>query len=224
MTTALTSETESVRAAAERLVTAMRYVATDNAYIAKARAGRLTDDDIAALVRLENATLDNVTGCIALAAGRFPNTPAMDFLLDLGQMVSTDRRNIRAGAAAYGTALEEIPGQRLESVAYGYMGFINWLCLNADPAAIALVAHADVALWHEACVILTPALQKHAGLPTEVVDYFAGYQERPTEVLDQALEIVAGEVAEGRQDLQQTVGTARLMEDHLAAFWRAADQ
>ncbi len=223
MTTAPTPEAETVRAAAERLVTAMRYVATDNPFVAKARAGRLTDDDIAALVRLENATLDNVTGCVTLAAARFPNTPAMDFLLDVGQMVSTDRKNIRAGAAAYGTRLEEHPGQRLESVAYGYTGFINWLCLNADSAAIALVAHADIALWHEACVILTPVLRKHVGLPDEVVDYFASYEERPGEVLDQALDIVAGGVAEG-QDLRKTVDTARLMEDHLAAFWRAAGQ
>ncbi|MFE7122092.1 beta-ketoacyl synthase N-terminal-like domain-containing protein [Streptomyces sp. NPDC057654] len=95
--------------------------------------------------------------------------------------------------------------------------------IRAGTLDIALVAHADIALWHEACVILTPVLRKHAGLPDEVVDYFALYQERPDEVLDQALDVVAREVAEGR-DLQRTVDTAKLMEDHLAAFWQAAGQ
>ncbi|MBY6307454.1 hypothetical protein CRV15_30845 (plasmid) [Streptomyces clavuligerus] len=201
----------------------MRHTATDNDYVAKARAGELTGDDIAALVRLENATLDGVTAPIGLAAARFRNTPAMDFMLDIGRMVSVDRTNIRASAVAYGTALEEYPGQRLDPVAYGYTGFINWACVHADAEAMALIAYVDITLWHEACVILTPVLRKHPGLPHEVVEYFASYEERPDEVLDAALDVIAHGVAQG-YELQRAVDTARLMGDYLATFWRAAGQ
>ncbi|MCF3119142.1 hypothetical protein IPZ68_05390 [Streptomyces arenae] len=201
----------------------MRHVATENPFVVKARASGLTDDDVASVVRLENATLDNVTACIALAAARFRNTGTMDFLLEIGQLVGTDRDNVRAAAIAYKTPLEEYPGQRLAPVAYTYPSFINWICLHGTPAAIGLVCYADITLWHEACVILTPALRAHPGLPKEVVDYFASYEERPDEVLDKSLAVVEASMTSGA-DLRRAADTARLMEDHLAAFWRAAAQ
>ncbi|MFF0738816.1 hypothetical protein ACFYVL_00265 [Streptomyces sp. NPDC004111] len=164
-----------------------------------------------------------MTGPVALSAARFPNTAATDFLLEVGEPVSTDGKNIRAAALAYGTPLEEYPGQKLGSVAYGYPPFINWICLQGSAAAIALVAYVNISLWHEACAILTPALRKHPGVPEEVMAYFAAYEERPTDILDKALAIVADETKAGHS-VQQASDTGRLMEKHLAAFWQPAAQ
>ncbi|WP_424216180.1 hypothetical protein ACN20G_28970 (plasmid) [Streptomyces sp. BI20] len=219
----VTTDTTSVRGTADRLVERMRHVATENAYVTKARDGKLTAADVANLVRLENATLDNVTQSIALGAARMRNTAAMDFLIEVGRLVAVDRKNVRAAAVAYGTPLEGHPGEHLDSTAYGYAGFVNWACLHTEAAAMALIAYVDITLWHEACVLLTPALRELPGLPHEVVHYFALYEERPSEILDLALELVAAETGSER-DLLRAADTTALMEEHLAAFWRAADR
>lgn len=209
-------------AVANRMVDDMKHIAVDNSFVTKAKQGRLTDDDVHAIVRLEDATLDNVTVPITFAATRFPNTPAMDYLLDLARMVRDDKKGIHAAGLAYGTPLEEHPGHRLPPVAYSYAGFITWVCTHASPAAIALVAYVDITLWHYASALLTPILEKHPGVPREVVDYFASYQQRPDDVLDSSLAVVADGVANG-ESLQRAVDTTALMADHLAAFWQAAD-
>ncbi|OXM49756.1 hypothetical protein CFP75_18450 [Amycolatopsis alba DSM 44262] len=209
-------------AVADRLTEIMKHIAVDNSFVTKARHGELSDDNLHAIVRLENATLDNVMVPLAQAIARFPNTPVMDYLLDLTQMVRDDKKGISAAGVAYGTQLDEHPGHRLDSAAYTYAGFINWLCLNANSTAIALAVYVDVTLWHYASALLTPILEKHPGLPKEVVDYFAAYQERPNEVLDKSLAVVANGVANG-ESLQEAVDTVMLIDEHLAAFWRAAD-
>ncbi|MFI6305944.1 hypothetical protein ACIBCH_29045 [Amycolatopsis thailandensis] len=208
-------------AVADRLVESMMHIATDNPFVVKAREGLLTDEDLTTLVRLENATLDNVTTPIALAATRFPDTTSFDFLLEVTQTVREDKAGVLAAAKAGNTALEEYPGHHLGPVAYTYAGYINWLLVNASATSIALVAYADISLWHYACALLTPILEKRPGLPKEVLDYVASYQERPDDILDKALAAATDAIAAG-DDLEHAAATVRLMEPHLAAFWQAA--
>ncbi|MFF2619854.1 hypothetical protein [Kitasatospora sp. NPDC058046] len=214
----MSSTDHEVRLTVKQLADGMRHVATANPFVATAARGELTRPDIEALVRLEAATLENVTTCLDLAAARFRNTPGASYLRDLAGTVAVDQAGIRAGAAALGITPEEYPGQQLQSIGYGYASFINWLALHATPAAFALVAHTDLLLWHDACVVLTPALRAHQNLPMEVIAYFASYEKPPEDVLEQSVQLVVHEVDTGA-DLGQAADTARLMHDHLASFW-----
>ncbi|MFD9061115.1 hypothetical protein ACFVZ3_06290 [Kitasatospora purpeofusca] len=221
-TTTATSTEELVRLTVQQLADGMRHVATANTFVSAAARGKLTSLGIEAVVRLESATLTNVTACLDLAAARFGTGEGAGFMREMARLVAVDLAGIRAAEHDLGITPELHPGHQLPSVAYGYPGFINWLCLHADPAAIALVAHTDLLLWHDACALLTPALRAHGGLPTSVVDYFASYEQRPDEALELAVDLAVRAV-DGGADLHRATDVARLMEGHLAAFWRTLD-
>ncbi|MFI9383486.1 hypothetical protein [Kutzneria sp. NPDC052558] len=213
------AEREDPRLAADRLVDAIRHVVMDSPVVVNGVQGTLSNDGIATILHVENATVDNIVVPLHIAASRFRRTKAVDFIAEITRQVRFDKQNVFHAATAFGITPEAHPGKLLAASAYSYAGYISWLCLNASQSAFALLVYLDYSLAHEACAALVPALRRRPGTPPEIVSYFGLYEERPTEVLDAAIDIVRDGLAHG-EDLQEAIDAVSMAEPYLGAFWR----
>ncbi|OXM47363.1 hypothetical protein [Amycolatopsis alba] len=213
-----------VRLAADELVASLKDVAVKNDFLVKAQEGKLTEANIHTLLQIEDKGLAGLLGPVTAAAIKYADRPeTADALLDLVKLLRADQQLAHAAALSYGTPPERFPGEHLNvnAIPYSYVGFITWMAGYRNAAEFALMAYLDISLWHQTCVLLTPALENHpGGLPRPVVDYFAKYVERPA-TLDRLIAI-AEEAVEAGVNLQQAIGTAKLTEYFVAEIWRVA--
>ncbi|MFD5554635.1 hypothetical protein ACFWIA_12445 [Streptomyces sp. NPDC127068] len=206
---------------ADRIVDAIRHVVMDSSFVGHGRAGTLTDEQLVKILTVENSTVDNVTTPLYIAASRFSRTTAGDFLADVVRGVRVDKANCLLASQSIGAPPEGHPGLQQPPEAYAYAGYISWLCLHGGRTSLALLVYVDFVLAHEACVAIVPQLERRAGLPREVIDYFSMYVPRPTGVLDAAVTVMKEGMAAG-EDLQEAVDAVAMMGHYLGAFWAVA--
>ncbi|MFI6520460.1 hypothetical protein ACIBF1_33260 [Spirillospora sp. NPDC050679] len=151
---------------------------------------------------------------------RYPHHPTTGLYLAVGRLVYDAHAKLRRCAAAL-----DIPEKRIGEWPSGpdtlaFSGYISWLALHAGQADNALSLYCDMTVYFPACTALVARLRDtDLKVPPEFVDYYEGGQS--DELERQALEVVQHGLDHG-EDAETALRRARLLEEHIGRFWRAA--
>lgn len=197
-----------------------------NRFVELAESGRLERGHVSRFLTAEHGAQQSEIVAFATLAARHPHPPAAGFFLGLAGVIGDAGPRLRAAAGSVDLALDhpggDDPGRlALDAPAHAFGGYVCWLALRAGQAGAALAIHADLVSWCGSCARITAALEKHGGLPDEVVAYFAAYAQRPEHLLETALEVASDGLRRG-EDPDRAVAEARPVTGYLRLFWDSA--
>ncbi|WP_242907717.1 hypothetical protein [Actinomadura terrae] len=191
-----------------------------NALLEGLRGGEVTTEQLRRLVAVEYRCHQGELVAYGTLMSRFPHAPAGGFLIELSGLVYKAHPKLRATARALGVGDQDLGHWPPGTDAAAFNGFISYLALHGTQADVALAMHTDMVVYFGACAELADGLR--AGTMDVPEEFFAYYEGGPPEELrDQALETVQDGLDRG-DDPDAAVRNARLLEEHIGLFWKAA--
>jgi thiaminase len=156
----------------------------------------------------------------AILASRFPAAPAGDLYLTLAQGEAEALRLLDDFAAAVGMGPAELAAYEPVPLAQAYPAYLTQVAVSGPSSAMALALLANTDESGGTYARVAAALRAEYGLSEEAVGHFLFFSETPSELLDQAMAVVAAGLANG-EDADEAVRTARIVSALEDAFWDA---
>ncbi|OKH98986.1 hypothetical protein A6A06_25635 [Streptomyces sp. CB02923] len=191
-----------------------------NALLDAAADGRLPGDAFHRLVGTEAQAHTAELAAYGTALARFPRSPAADLFIRLARLVYDAQPKLQECARALG--LTDVHGRRWppERTAYAFNGTLSWLAAQGSQAAFALAVHTDMQVYFPGCAELVRRVRAtDIDVPQAFLTYYE--DEAPEELTRLALDVVQDGLDRG-DDPQDAVFCARLLEESIGDFWRAA--
>ncbi|MER0444353.1 hypothetical protein ABR738_07160 [Streptomyces sp. Edi4] len=151
---------------------------------------------------------------------RFPHRPAADLYLCLGRLVYDASPKLETCARALGLDPDELKFWPPDRTTYAFDGVLSWVAAQGSQAATGMSSYADLTGYYAGCAA-TVARVRSSDL--KVPDEFFAYydDETPSDLCRLALEVVQDGLDRG-DDPSEILLTARLLDESVGDFWRAA--
>ncbi|MEU7039467.1 hypothetical protein AB0A77_00185 [Streptomyces varsoviensis] len=192
-----------------------------NALLEAAAKGRLSEESLRRMIGTEAHCHTAELAAYGTLLARFPHRPAADLLIRLARLVCDAQPKLRDCARALGME-GDVYAQRwpTEYAAYAFNGTLSWLASQGTQAAFALAGYADMQVYFAGCAEAIRRVQETPlYVPQELLDYYD--DEAPEELSQLALDVVQDGLDQG-DDPDEAVFCARLLEESIGYFWRAA--
>lgn len=191
-----------------------------NALLDAAADGRLSVDALRRLVSTEAQCHLAELGAYGTVLARFPRRPAADLSIRLARLVYDAQPKLQQCAQALG--LDDLHGsdRPTERAAYTFNGTLSWLAAQGSQAAFALASATDLRVYFSGCAELVRHIRRSGfEAPRAFLTYYE--DEAPQELEQLALDVVQDGLDRG-DDPHDAVFCARLLEESIGDFWRAA--
>ncbi|MEU7204046.1 hypothetical protein [Streptomyces sp. NPDC045470] len=191
-----------------------------NALLDAAADGRLSVDALRRLVSTEAQCHLAELGAYGTVLSRFPRRPAADLSIRLARLVHDAQPKLQQCAQALG--LDDLHGsdRPTERAAYTFNGTLSWLAAQGSQAAFALASATDLRVYFSGCAELVRHIRRSGfEAPQSFLTYYE--DETPQELEQLALDVVQDGLDRG-DDPRDAVFCARLLEESIGDFWRAA--
>ncbi|MEU2790968.1 hypothetical protein [Streptomyces sp. NPDC007100] len=192
-----------------------------NALLDAAAQGKLTEGALRRLMGTEAHCHTAELAAYGTALARFPRRPAADLFIRLARLVCEAQPKLESCARALGMGVDVHTSRwPTEHAAYAFNGTVSWLASQSSQAAFALAIYTDLQVYFSGCAeVIARAKESPLHVPQEVLDY---YEDEAPEGLERlALDVVQDGLDRG-DDPQDALFSARLMEESIGQFWRAA--
>ncbi|WP_439681080.1 hypothetical protein [Embleya sp. MST-111070] len=151
---------------------------------------------------------------------RFPRRPAADLYLQLARLVYDASPKLDECARALGLDPTEMKFWPPESATYTFDGVVSWVAVQGSQAATGMSSYADLTCYFSGCAELVARVRAEGPkVPDEFLSYYE--DDSPEELCRLALEVVQDGLDRG-DDPDEALLCARLLDDSVADFWRAA--
>ncbi|MEV0279755.1 hypothetical protein AB0I22_25655 [Streptomyces sp. NPDC050610] len=206
---------------AERLRERREKEPVGNVLLEAAAKGRVTEESLRRLIGTEAHCHTAELVAYGTALARFPHRPAADLFIQLARLVYDAQPKLQACARALGMEGDVLADRwPTEHAAYAFNGTISWLASQGAQAAFALASYTDMQVYFSGCVeAMRRVRESPLDVPRELLDYYD--DEAPDALTRLALDVVQDGLDRG-DDPEDAVFCARLMEESIGHFWRAA--
>ncbi|MFI2238798.1 hypothetical protein [Streptomyces chrestomyceticus] len=191
-----------------------------NALLDAAADGRLCDAVLRRLVSTEAQCHLAELGAYGTALARFPRRPAADLCIQLARLVYDAQPKLQDCAQALG--LDDLYGsdRPADLTGYTFNGTLSWLAAQGSQAAFALASATDMQVYFSGCAELVRYIRQSGfPAPQPFLTYYE--DEAPRDLKQLALDVVQDGLDRG-DDPQDALFCARLLEESIGDFWRAA--
>ncbi|NYH77702.1 thiaminase [Actinopolyspora biskrensis] len=209
---------------AERLVERVRTLRTEqpvgNALLDRLRDDTLTVEHLKRFVAVEEKAHHAELAVYGLFMTRFPYRPAVDFYAKLSELIAGAQPKLLECAGALGMDEGDMLRWPPQAETYAFNSTLSWIALTGSQASGALALHTDMTIYFSGCADIAAGVrQKGIPVPEEFFTYYDGGHS--DELMRQALETVQDGLNRG-DDPDEAVFRARLLEESIGGFWRAA--
>ncbi|WP_019854037.1 hypothetical protein [Actinopolyspora mortivallis] len=216
--------THGKTADAEKLVERVRQTRTErpvgNALLERLEDNTLTVEHLKRFVAVEEKAHHAELAAYGLFMTRFPHRPVVDFYARLSELITGALPKLLECARALGMTERDLVRWPPEWETYAFNGTLSWIALTGSQAAGALALHTDMTVYFSGCAeIATGVRERQLSVPEEFFTYYDG--GHPEELMRQALETVQDGLDRG-DDPDEAVFRARLLEESIGRFWKAA--
>ncbi|MFI7241338.1 hypothetical protein [Streptomyces qinglanensis] len=220
MTQHTTTAARSAQDLADEIGRLRRTAPVGNALLETAERGELTDEHLRRLIGTEAQCHTAELAAYGTMLARFPHRPAADLYLRLGRLVHDAEPKLESCARAFSLTPDQLVRWPSERAAYAFDGALSYAALHGGQAAGALAMYADMQVYFSGCSRLVAHLRAEGTKVPE--EFLAYYEDDPDDELCRlALDVVQDGLERG-DDPEEAVFHARLVEEGIGDFWRAA--
>ncbi len=209
---------DTTRAQLEPLDRALR----EHAYLEAAAERRLDDEDLRAFVGEQYAIIQSDELSFNHLAGRYADTAAGGFFLDLAKGEAVALAHLETLAVAIVRDRAGLDTYEPMAGAQAYKAHVAWLALSGSSADVALAFVTNLAAWGACCERLGASLREGYSLSEEAVGFFTFFSTPPPDFEERALAVIDAGLAAGDSPANAR-RAARLLQAYELLYWDTLD-